>query len=192
MQLSAAEQSAVEVRCMGLLQAGRQAGRHSACRPALIPNPKPGCFCLRLYPPACLPACRCLQIAAQEHSDNFSPGCLAAVGENEARASSDYRLNFRLKEACSAAVDRWCPDACGALERECGCEGCLHGRCFGWEHQPGTGNCSAAVAALCVFACLLACLLNCLPPLWPLAAPCLQARLGAAAACCSAWQGWQT
>lgn len=33
-------------------------------------------------------------------------------------ASSDFRLNYRLREACGGEVHRLCPDVCGNLKRE--------------------------------------------------------------------------
>lgn len=36
----------------------------------------------------------------------------------QTRASKDFRLNYRLKEACEKEVGRLCPDVCGNLQRE--------------------------------------------------------------------------
>ncbi|KAL4418908.1 hypothetical protein ABPG77_004061 [Micractinium sp. CCAP 211/92] len=66
---------------------------------------------------------RCLQHAAEDHEDDFSTKCQEALGQYEARAASDYRLNHRLARACKDDIGRLCPDACGALERKTGCGG---------------------------------------------------------------------
>ncbi|KAL4439883.1 hypothetical protein ABPG75_002884 [Micractinium tetrahymenae] len=66
---------------------------------------------------------RCLQHAAEEHADDFSDSCQQAVEAYEARAGTDYRLNFRLATACKDDIGRLCPNACGALERKTGCGG---------------------------------------------------------------------
>jgi len=68
--------------------------------------------CTRIRP------CRCLETAAEEHDESFTSDCREAVAKFEEMESSDYRLNFRLAEACKQEVPKLCPNACGELARE--------------------------------------------------------------------------
>lgn len=75
---------------------------------------------------------RCLERAADKHEDDFSKSCLKEVKGYQERASSDYRLNYRLHEACGKEAKRLCPSECGNLQRKTWCGGsvllCLSNR----------------------------------------------------------------
>lgn len=61
--------------------------------------------------------CRCLQ---QHTSDtDMSTECKEFVEEDERRSSQDYRLNFKLREACKADADNLCGNLCEA-HQACG------------------------------------------------------------------------
>lgn len=83
---------------------------------------------------------RCLQHAAEDHADDFGDRCRQAVEEHEARAASDYRLNYRLARACKQDIDRLCPNACGALERKTGCGGSVLQCLSNFTHGDGEGS----------------------------------------------------
>lgn len=62
---------------------------------------------------------RCLQ----SHLESAAMGqeCHQQVQRQTARAGTDYRLNFRLKEACSNDLVRLCPDSCkSTVNQVCG------------------------------------------------------------------------
>lgn len=80
--------------------------RSSACttRPAVmrasaLPSPDP--------PP---PDPRCLQ--NNKGQKDFGAACRKEVIDYEQRASSDYRLNHRLRTMCAADVESLCKDVC--------------------------------------------------------------------------------
>lgn len=66
-------------------------------------------FSFRVHDAFGLPRC-------QLFSCVHSPLCLLFYRQE--RASSDYRLNYRLHEACGKEAKRLCPSECGNLQRE--------------------------------------------------------------------------
>ncbi|KAK9867536.1 hypothetical protein WJX84_008718 [Apatococcus fuscideae] len=63
---------------------------------------------------------RCLQDHLSEAQ--FSTGCRSEVQRQQQNSATDYRLNFRLANACHTTIASKCSDACGAinLEQPCG------------------------------------------------------------------------
>ncbi len=61
-----------------------------------------------------------------------------SLSSNQERAASDYRLNFRLHEACGKEAKRLCPSACGNLQRELACLSAGPRCCFCYPNGQGS------------------------------------------------------
>lgn len=125
----------------------------------------------------CAGGCGLMPPSSAESESN-----LAKPSAPQERASRDYRLNWRLQEACDKDVHRLCPAACGNLARECCC--CGSGLCGRLGHLSALCCRSTDAARACLGTQLRVCQ-PCCPKPRPAFVP-SQARRGAAARCCSA------
>eukprot|EP00775_Hariotina_reticulata_P012795 gene12795-12923_t len=61
---------------------------------------------------------RCLQDS--KNQKEFGKACRKEVADYEHKSSQDYRLNFRLRNACTEDIKELCRDACPEASRACG------------------------------------------------------------------------